>query len=453
MLQVLYPGQGLETESGACGQGLSLVCQPFSGQEWPAHSSGKRNAVTGIVPPAVRQGSHVTLANTFSVDAIMTRALPPLALYIHVPWCVRKCPYCDFNSHEAGPILPESDYVTALLADADAQLPGVQDREIGSVFIGGGTPSLFSPQAYQRLFAGLRARLAFSADAEITLEANPGTVEQSRFCGYREAGINRLSIGVQSFDATQLQRLGRIHGRDEAVLAAEAARAAGFDNFNLDLMHGLPQQSVDHALDDLAQAVELSPTHLSWYQLTIEPNTVFYRERPVLPEDDTLWAIQEAGQAFLAASGYRQYEVSAYARAGHECRHNRLYWEFGDYLAIGAGAHGKITLPDDGGIWRHARTRLPRDYLASAVSGRFGPEPVRIPEEELAFEFMLNALRLREGVPTGFFQERTGLPLERIMPALADLRARGLLVEDTARLQCTPTGFNYLNQVLNAFLA
>lgn len=382
-------------------------------------------------------------------------ALPPLALYIHVPWCVRKCPYCDFNSHEAGPVLPEAEYVQALLQDARQQLGGVQGRPITSVFIGGGTPSLFSPAAYQTLFDRLRDMMDFAPDVEITLEANPGTVEQARFNGYRAAGINRLSIGVQSFDPAQLLKLGRIHGRDEAVRAAEAARAAGFTNFNLDLMHGLPGQTVAMALDDLGQAIALAPTHLSWYQLTIEANTVFYRDRPVLPEDDTLWAIQEAGQARLAAAGYEQYEVSAYAQPGHQCRHNRLYWEFGDYLAIGAGAHGKITYAEGGhaGIWRHARTRLPRDYLVGAGAGRFGPEATRVAEDELPFEFMLNVLRLREGIAAAQFPARTGLALETMAPVLADLRRRELLVADASRLQCTPTGFNYLNQVLNAFLA
>jgi len=296
-------------------------------------------------------------------------ALPPLALYLHVPWCVRKCPYCDFNSHEAAAGLPEAEYVTALLADLDhdlATLPDlVQGRAVSSVFIGGGTPSLFSAAAYERLFDGLRARLPFAADVEITLEANPGTVEQEKFRGYRALGINRLSIGVQSFAPDKLVALGRIHGRDEALHAAQAARAAGFDNFNLDLMHGLPGQTLEEALADIDQAIALGPTHLSWYQLTIEPNTVFYRDPPVLPEDDTLWAIQEAGQARLAAAGLQQYEVSAYAQAGRECRHNRNYWEFGDYLALGAGAHGKLTR--EGGVWRYQKTRLPRDYLAAAA--------------------------------------------------------------------------------------
>lgn len=387
-------------------------------------------------------------------------ALPPLSLYIHVPWCVRKCPYCDFNSHAASPVLPEADYVAALLADLrqDLALDLVQGREIRSIFIGGGTPSLFSPQAYEELFEGLRRELHFADDIEITLEANPGTVEQAKFQGYRALGINRLSIGVQSFAPDKLQALGRIHGRDEAVRAAEAARAAGFDNFNLDLMHGLPDQTLDQALADLRQAVALAPTHLSWYQLTIEANTAFYREPPVLPEDDTLWSIQEEGIALLDDAGYRQYEVSAYAQPGRECRHNRNYWEFGDYLAIGAGAHGKVTrLADSGdlrerGVWRYAKTRLPRDYLAARDSGRFSASSGFVEEGALVFEFMLNALRLREGVPAALFAARTGLALACVAPQLAALRAEGLLVADESRLACTPVGLNYLNSVLQNFL-
>jgi oxygen-independent coproporphyrinogen-3 oxidase len=378
-------------------------------------------------------------------------ALPPLSLYIHVPWCVRKCPYCDFNSHEAGPALPEAEYVQTLLTDLQQDLALAQGREIRSVFIGGGTPSLFSPAAYEALFGELRRQLRFADAAEITLEANPGTVEQEKFRAYRALGINRLSIGVQSFAPAQLQALGRIHGREEALRAGEAARAAGFDNFNIDLMHGLPGQSVEAALDDLRQAIALQPTHLSWYQLTIEPNTVFYREPPVLPEDDILWAIQEAGQALLAEAGFSQYEVSAYARPGRECRHNRNYWEFGDYLAIGAGAHGKITR--DGGVWRYAKTRLPRDYLAAQASGRFSANPGFVKKDELVFEFMLNALRLRDGVPASLFSERTGLALAEIAAPLQALRDEGLLMADAQRLACTATGFNYLNTVLQRFLA
>lgn len=377
-------------------------------------------------------------------------ALPPLSLYIHVPWCVRKCPYCDFNSHEAAATLPEADYVQALLADMRQDLELVQDRHITSVFIGGGTPSMFSAAAYEQLFAGLRQQLRFADDVEITLEANPGTVEQEKFRGYRDVGINRLSIGVQSFDSAKLKRLGRIHGRDEALKAAAAARAAGFENFNIDLMHGLPGQTVEEAVADLQQAIALQPTHLSWYQLTIEPNTVFYREPPILPQDDMLWSIQEAGQACIAAGGYEQYEVSAYAQGGRECRHNRGYWEFGDYLAIGAGAHGKITRVD--GVYRYAKTRLPRDYLAAREHGRFSATSGFIAAEDLVFEFMLNALRLREGVPAALFAQRTGVSLASMAGVLEDLRQRDLLVADTSRLQCTPTGFNYLNQVLKAFL-
>lgn len=386
-------------------------------------------------------------------------APPPLALYLHVPWCVRKCPYCDFNSHEVrsretGAGLPEQEYVQAVLADLRhdmTQFPALMDgRQVSSVFIGGGTPSLFSPAAYEAIFDGLQKHLSFSPTVEITLEANPGTVEQEKFRGYRRAGINRLSLGVQSFSPEKLQALGRIHGRDEALYAAEAARKAGFENFNIDLMHGLPGQSLSEAIADVEQAISLQPTHISWYQLTIEPNTVFYRDPPVLPEDDTLWAIQEAGQEMLASAGYRQYEVSAYAQAGRECRHNRNYWEFGDYLALGAGAHGKITGPS--GVFRYHKTRLPRDYLAAAATGRFTASSGFVRGEELVFEFMLNALRLKGGVPARLLGERTGVPLSAIAGRLADLRGRELLVTDEARLACTPAGFNYLNTVLEVFL-
>ncbi len=382
-------------------------------------------------------------------------APPPLALYLHVPWCVRKCPYCDFNSHEAAESIPEQEYVQAVLADLQqdtSQYPDmVQGRPISSIFIGGGTPSLFSPAAYEAIFSGLQKHLQFVPDIEITLEANPGTVEQEKFRRYRALGINRLSIGVQSFSPEKLQALGRIHGRDEALRAAEAARNAGFDNFNIDLMHGLPGQSLEEAVADVQQAIALGPTHISWYQLTIEPNTVFYRDPPVLPEDDTLWAIQEAGQELLAAKGYGQYEVSAYAKAGRECRHNRNYWEFGDYLALGAGAHGKVTRAD--GVFRYNKTRLPRDYLAAASSGKFTASSGFVRDEELVFEFMLNALRLRDGVPAELFAQRTGLSLSLIEARLADLRARGLLQAEKSRLACTATGFNYLNTVLEEFLA
>jgi oxygen-independent coproporphyrinogen-3 oxidase len=375
----------------------------------------------------------------------------PLALYVHIPWCVRKCPYCDFNSHEAGGALPEDEYVDALLADLSHDLPQLQRRAIGSIFIGGGTPSLFSPAAYARLFAGLQRHLAFAPDIEITLEANPGTVEQQKFRDYRALGINRLSIGVQSFSGAQLAALGRIHGRDEALRAADAARTAGFDNFNLDLMHGLPGQRVEDALADLAQAIALAPAHLSWYQLTIEPNTIFFARPPALPGDDMLADIEDAGFAQLAAAGYARYEISAFARDEKQCRHNRNYWEFGDYLGIGAGAHGKLTA-GDGSVWRTQRTRLPRDFLRGAADGS-ARTACGVPAAELSFEFMLNALRLVDGVPAALFPARTGLALDTVTAALARLRARGLLVDDAARLACTPTGLRFLNDVLGEFSA
>jgi len=291
-------------------------------------------------------------------------ALPPLSLYIHFPWCVRKCPYCDFNSHAVRGDLPEDQYIDALLADLESDLPRVWGRPVRSVFLGGGTPSLFSPEAIERLLAGVRARVTLVPEAEVTLEANPGTVETERFRGYRAAGVNRLSIGIQSFQPEQLQKLGRIHGRDEALAAAQAARAAGFDNFNLDLMFGLPQQTLDEALADLRTALALNPTHLSLYQLTLEPNTLFHAQPPELPDEDVLAAMQEALQAELADAGFTQYEVSAYARAGRRCRHNLNYWQFGDYLGIGAGAHAKIT--DADGITRLWKVKQPRNFLETA---------------------------------------------------------------------------------------
>ncbi len=375
--------------------------------------------------------------------------LPPLSLYIHVPWCVRKCPYCDFNSHTSPQSLPEAEYIAALLTDLDQDLAWVQGRTISSVFIGGGTPSLFSPEAYQHLFRELKTRLSFDADCEITLEANPGTVEHGNFEGYLEAGINRLSLGIQSFNGFQLQNLGRIHGQSEAERAIVLAKNAGFDNFNLDLMHGLPNQSLADALRDLEIALSFKPTHLSWYQLTIEPNTAFYRQPPVLPEDDMLWAIQEAGQALLTQAGFGQYEVSAYTQH-RPSRHNLNYWQFGDYLAIGAGAHGKITTAE--GIYRYRKTRLPKDYLAATPQqqARIGLE--RIAEQYLLFEFMMNALRLKKGVPQSFFAERTGLPLSAVEAQLRACAQKGWISLDQGQIACTDLGYNYLNDVLAFFL-
>lgn len=375
--------------------------------------------------------------------------LPPLALYVHIPWCVRKCPYCDFNSHAAGPNLPEEAYVDALLADLDNDLPHAHGRPLTSIFFGGGTPSLFSAKALGRLLEGVERRIPFASDIEITLEANPGTFEQEKFAAYRRLGINRLSIGVQSFQADKLKALGRIHDGNEAIRAADMARAAGFDNFNLDLMHGLPDQSLDDALGDLRIAIAQAPTHLSWYQLTVEPNTVFWNQPPVLPEDDTLWDIQEAGQALLAEHGYAQYEVSAYAQAGRAARHNLNYWTFGDFLGIGAGAHGKLSTPD-GRISRIWKTRLPKDYLDPAKHYSAGERILSA--DELPFEFLMNVLRLSDGCAAELFSQRTGLPLDQLAAAREQAQRRGLLQKDPTRLTATREGQLFLNDLLQYFL-
>jgi len=375
--------------------------------------------------------------------------LPPLALYIHIPWCVRKCPYCDFNSHAAGPELPEEAYVDALLADLDADLAHVHGRELSSIFFGGGTPSLFSARALGRLLDGVERRVRFAHAIEITLEANPGTFEQAKFRDYHRLGINRLSIGVQSFQEAKLKALGRIHDGSEAIRAADMARAAGFDNFNLDLMHGLPEQSIEDALFDLRTAIAQGPTHLSWYQLTMEPNTLFWSQPPTLPDDDLLWDIQEAGQALLAEQGYAQYEVSAYAQAGKAARHNLNYWTFGDFLGIGAGAHAKLSSPG-GQIVRTWKTRLPKDYLDPAKAFQAG-ERLLTPEE-LPFEFLMNVLRLTDGVPAALFSERTGLPLAQLDGARREAEARKLLLADPTRLVATREGQLFLNDLLQHFL-
>ncbi|MEX6678776.1 radical SAM family heme chaperone HemW [Pseudomonas sp. W2Oct36] len=375
--------------------------------------------------------------------------LPPLSLYIHIPWCVRKCPYCDFNSHTASPVLPEQEYVDALLADLDQDLPHVYGRELSTIFFGGGTPSLFSADALGRLLSGVEQRIRFAPDIEITLEANPGTFEQVKFSAYRGLGINRLSIGIQSFQEAKLKALGRIHNGDEAVRAADMARRAGFDNFNLDLMHGLPDQSQEDALGDLRQAIALAPTHLSWYQLTLEPNTVFWNQPPTLPEDDILWDIQEAGQTLLRENGYGQYEVSAYAQPGREARHNLNYWSFGDFIGIGAGAHGKLSHPD-GRIIRTWKTRLPKDYLNPAKAYQAGEK--RLPLDEMPFEFLMNALRLTKGVDAALFQHRTGLSVDSLASARLEAEQRGLLETDPARLVATARGQLFLNDLLQHFL-
>lgn len=375
--------------------------------------------------------------------------MPPLSLYIHVPWCVKKCPYCDFNSHTSPQSLPQKAYAEALIADLQADLAWVQGRQISSVFIGGGTPSLFSGQTYQDLFGQLRHYLDFADDCEITLEANPATVEHDNFEGYLKAGINRLSLGIQSFNPQHLQTLGRIHTQQDAFNAISLAKTAGFSNVNLDLMHGLPNQSLEDALLDIETALSFNPTHLSWYQLTIEPNTAFYRQPPTLPDDDILWTIQEAGQHKLAQAGFLQYEVSAYSQQ-RPSQHNLNYWQFGDYLAIGAGAHGKVTTPE--GIFRYRKTRLPKDYLAAAPlqQARLGLE--KIAPEDLYFEFMMNALRLKDGVPIDYFEQRTGLAWHALQTRLEPALAKKWISLSNQHIKCTELGFNYLNDVLSLFL-
>ncbi len=374
----------------------------------------------------------------------MSAPLPPLSLYVHIPWCIRKCPYCDFNSHETK-TLPEQDYVTALIEDLQQDAHWQQGRSIQSVFFGGGTPSLFKPESFQRILAAVDQYLGLADAAEITLEANPGATEHTNLEGFFKAGINRLSIGVQSFHPQHLESLGRIHSTENALHTFRAARDAGFNNINLDLMHGLPNQTTEQAMDDLRTAIALAPEHISWYQLTIEPNTVFYSAPPTLPDDDTLDSIFEHGLACLAHANYSQYEVSAFAKAGKQARHNLNYWTFGDYLAIGAGAHGKITLADRS-VHRYWKTRQPSDYLARDKPYSAGQKIV--PESEQLVEFMMNALRLVEGVSVETFLERTQLNWELLREALEPLHSQGLLVSPIRRVQTTEFGFRFLNSVL-----
>ncbi|MGI8473792.1 radical SAM family heme chaperone HemW [Pectobacterium brasiliense] len=374
--------------------------------------------------------------------------LPPLSLYIHIPWCVQKCPYCDFNSHALKGDVPHQEYVDHLLADLDADLPLASGRELHSIFIGGGTPSLLSAEAMQALLDGVRARIPLTPDAEITMEANPGTVEADRFSGYQRAGINRISIGVQSFDPQKLTRLGRIHGPDEAKRAAHLATGLGLRSFNLDLMHGLPDQSLDEALDDLRQAIALNPPHLSWYQLTIEPNTLFSSRPPTLPDDDALWDIYEQGHALLSAAGYQQYETSAYAKPGYQCQHNLNYWRFGDYLGIGCGAHGKLTF-SDGRILRTVKVRHPRGYM----QGTYLDKQHDVANDDRPFEFFMNRFRLLEAAPRADFTAYTGLEEHCIRPQLDQALAQGYLTETATHWQITEHGKLFLNSLLELFLA
>lgn len=374
--------------------------------------------------------------------------LPPLSLYIHIPWCVQKCPYCDFNSHALKGDVPHEAYVKHLLADLVADLPLAQGRPIETIFIGGGTPSLLSGNAMQMLLDGVRARLSVVDSAEITMEANPGTVEADRFVGYQKAGVNRISIGVQSFDSVRLEQLGRIHGPQEAKRAARLAADLGLRSFNLDLMHGLPSQSLQQALDDLRQAIALHPPHLSWYQLTIEPNTLFGSRPPKLPDDDTLWDIFEQGHRLLTAAGYQQYETSAYARPGFQCQHNLNYWRFGDYLGIGCGAHAKITFPD-GRIERRAKTRHPRGYM----QGNYLDKAYDVAQEDKPFEFFMNRFRLLEAAPRSDFSRFTGVDEAKIRPQIEQAIAKGYVTETADGWQITHHGKLFLNSLLELFLA
>lgn len=373
---------------------------------------------------------------------------PPLGLYIHLPWCERKCPYCDFNSHEAQRI-PEMEYVDALLQDLEGDRALTQGRPISTLFIGGGTPSLFSAAAISRLLAGVGARVELAADLEATMEANPGSAEADKFASFRAAGITRLSLGIQSFDDLCLQSLGRVHSSDQARAAIEYAAAAGFQSFNIDLMHGLPGQTAASAEADLHAALAFNPPHLSWYQLTVEPNTVFHKRPPILPGEDALADIQQAGEALFAAAGYLQYEVSAYSQRGFNCRHNLNYWSFGDYLGIGAGAHGKIS-HGDGRIERYAKKRQPSDYMA-ATPATFTATRQRLSPADVAGEFMLNALRLNDGFELTLFADRTGQDIAAVEETLRINQQRGLLEIEQGRVKASELGRRFLDSLVSEF--
>ncbi len=379
--------------------------------------------------------------------------LPPLSLYIHIPWCVQKCPYCDFNSHALKGNIPEQQYITALIEDLDQDISRYQlsgdSRQLQSIFIGGGTPSLIDPHFIALLLDEIKQRIAFVKDIEITMEANPGTIEAARFAEYRKAGVTRISIGVQSFQQDKLQRLGRIHGQSEAKKAAQLAHQIGLNSFNLDLMHGLPDQTVAEALSDLQQAIELEPPHLSWYQLTIEPNTLFHSRPPKLPDDDALWDIFEQGHKILSEAGYQQYEISGYSKPGYQCQHNLNYWRFGDYLGIGCGAHGKLTFAD-GSIIRTAKVKHPKGYL-NMLKPYLDAEN-RVEDADKPFEFFMNRFRLVEPCPKQEFVERTGLPLSVVQETISWALDKGYIVEDDATWTVTAKGKLFLNDLLEAFM-
>lgn len=391
------------------------------------------------------------VARYLRAGTLQLGASPPLGLYIHLPWCLRKCPYCDFNSHEAASGgHPEAAYLDALRADLEAALPLVWGRSVQSIFIGGGTPSLFSPEGIERLLSDVRALMPLAPGCEVTLEANPGTFERERFRAFRGAGVTRLSIGVQSFDDAKLQALGRVHSRTQALAAAEEA-AQAFDTFNLDLMYALPGQTLAEAAEDLRTALALQPPHLSVYHLTIEPNTLFAVHPPVVPDDDLASEMLDQIVAMTGAQGLSRYEVSAFARPGHRCAHNLNYWQFGDYLGIGAGAHTKLSFPHR--VVRQVRWREPAMYMAKALAGQAVSNDEEVGRKALPFEFMLNALRLKDGFDLGLFRDRTGLPLSSIEAALAQAEQRGLLQRDWERAAPTPRGFDFLSDLQGLFLA
>ena len=422
-----------------------------SGPGVPRPAAGRRAvaigvaAATGATEPVAER-----LARYMRAGTLALAALPPLSLYVHLPWCLKKCPYCDFNSHELKGELAESRYLDALRADLEAALPFIWGRRVQTVFIGGGTPSLFTPAAIDRLIADIRARLPLEPGCEITLEANPGTFERDRFRGYRAAGVTRLSIGVQSFDDAKLAALGRVHDAAQARAAVTEARAA-FETFNLDLMYALPGQTIAQFEADLAQALAYEPPHLSVYHLTLEPNTVFAKFPPKdLPEDDTAFEMLDLINARTAQAGMERYEVSAFARPGHRCAHNLNYWQFGDYLGIGAGAHSKLSFPHR--VLRQTRFREPQKYIAQALAGAAVAHDEEVPREQLPFEFMLNATRLREGFELARFGERTGLSLAALQPGLDTAERQGLIARDFARAWPTERGFDFLNDLQALFL-
>lgn len=375
--------------------------------------------------------------------------LPPLSLYIHIPWCIKKCPYCDFNSHVATSVIPEADYIKAVIEDLKNDLPWVQGRKLHSIFFGGGTPSLFSGFSIGAVLREAERLIGFENNIEITLEANPGVMDQQNFSDLYAAGVNRLSIGIQSFNDTHLKSLGRVHDSQDALSAIDIAQSSGFSNFNIDLMHGLPNQSIANAINDIEIAVSSGASHISWYQLTIEPNTEFYSRPPILPVDDRLADIQRSGLHIIKKNNYSQYEVSAFARNGQKSRHNVNYWQFGDYLGIGAGAHGKVTIPEDNQVIRTTKTRQPKDYLNRVGSPL--AKKIEISKEDIILEFMMNGLRLNNGVPTHYLSSRTGLDEKSIKQKVSKLQSQGLMESSALRYQTTSLGYQFLNTVLQSF--